>query len=42
MGKTLENLDEATFNAQFHINVEEPFFLEKAAAPGTQLMADNA
>jgi len=32
-GKTLENLDEATFNAQFHINVKAPLFLAKAAAP---------
>jgi 3-oxoacyl-[acyl-carrier protein] reductase len=32
-GKTLENLDEATFNAQFHINVKAPLFLVKAAAP---------
>ena len=31
--RSLESLDEATFNAQFQINVKAPLFLVKAAAP---------
>ena len=32
-GMTLENLDETTFNAQFHTNVNAPLFLAKEAVP---------
>ena len=42
--RSLENLDETTFNAQFQINVKAPLFLVKAAAPllpSRELIADE-